>query len=258
MKAYPSNLPVPLQNISHLNLKATWSTLIDGTQNANASEQALQLHLNAVRSNVAVDMFLSLNATNSTETNPPIEVMIWPWYSPWVKPLGWQYNDPTAHVVMVDGMNFSLYDGYNDGGQHVFSWLAHQNLTSTDADYAPLMKYLWQQNLLPGDLWMGQLAFGTEVLHSADVTIFSLDDYDMELIRQGDQNDYTSTTATASSTSGVPTAAGTTPATTTTAVGSSTATSSSGASGYAHHGPSKGIIESALGTILFTITTYLL
>lgn len=194
-------------------------------------------------------MFLSTNATNATGANPPIEIMIWPWYSSWVKPLGWAETDPNQHVVMVDGMNFSLYSGYNDGGQHVFSWLAHQNMTSTDADYAPLIKYIWQKGILPGDLWVGQLEFGTEVLHAAATTIFTASDYNLKMIRQGDPDDYTTTSTarpTATATSSV---SSTRPATTT---ATPTSTNRSSASGLIQ--PQRGIIEAAIGLILMTIT----
>lgn len=156
----------------------------------------------ALKVNAAVDMFLSDDITNSTGLGPPIEIMIWPWYTPTVLPLGHAESTPDVDTVEVSGMNYSLYHGWNIQGQHVFSWLAHQNLTSTDADYAPLLKYIWEKGLLSGALYVGQLEFGTEIMHAGEETVFEASNYTLKVIRDGDPDAPVSTTARASTTTG--------------------------------------------------------
>jgi hypothetical protein len=98
---------------------------------------------------------------------------------------------------MIAGTNFSLYHGWNAAGQHVFSWLAQKNLTSASADYSPLLKYIWKKGLLSGSLWLGQLEFGTEILHAADETRFEANNMTLRIVRQGDADDVTSTSTSA-------------------------------------------------------------
>ena len=202
MKLWPSRLPVQLWNISVLKFSAQWSIYVQGTQDQSPEEQAVAMDETALRVNAAVDMFLSDDITNSTGLGAPIEIMIWPWYTPTVLPLGHAESTPDIDTVEVDGMQYSLYHGWNIQGQHVFSWLAHQNLTSTNADYAPLLKYIVDKGLLSGALYVGQLEFGTEIMHAGEETVFEASNYTLKVIRDGDPDAPVSTTASASATTG--------------------------------------------------------
>ncbi|KAL0932446.1 glycosyl transferase [Colletotrichum truncatum] len=202
LKAHPARLPVQLWNVSRLQFTANWRTYVSGKENASPEEQARAFDEISLHSNVAVDMFLSDDITNSTGLNAPFEIMIWPWWVPTVKPLGWADSTPDKDVVTIDGTPFSLYHGWNDGGQHVFSWLSRKNLTKTDADYSPLLKYIWKKGLLSGALYLGQLELGTEIKHAGAEVRFEVNNYNLSIVRQGDPEDVvTKTTSTRLSTS---------------------------------------------------------
>ena len=186
MKLKPSRLPVQLWNISSLDFAAQWQTYVQGTQDWSYEEQAIAMDNTALRVNVAVDMFLSDDAENSTGIGPPIEIMIWQWYTPTVLPLGHAESTPEKDTVMVSGTNYSLYHGFNAQGQHVFSWLPHENLTSLETDYYPLLHYIQESGLLSGALYLGQLEFGTEVMHAGEESVFEARNFTLKITRDGD------------------------------------------------------------------------
>ncbi|OLN94092.1 Endoglucanase-1, partial [Colletotrichum chlorophyti] len=236
MKAHPTRLPVQLWNVSQLQITGNWQTFVAGKENASPEEQARAFDDIGLLANVAVDMFLADNPDNSTKVGAPIEIMIWPWWTPTIKPLGWAESTPDKDTVVIDGTPFSLYHGWNDGGQHVFSWLSSKNLTRTDADYGPLLKYIWKTGMLSGALWLGQLELGTEIKHAAADTHFEASNYTLKIVRQGDPDEKITTTSTSSTSSSVMT---TTPilttasaeaATTVTAAPTSTSTNAAVAS----------------------------
>ncbi|EFQ26867.1 endoglucanase, partial [Colletotrichum graminicola M1.001] len=181
MKAHPTRLPVQLWNVTQLQVTGSWQTFVTGKEKASADEQAKAFDDVSLYANVAVDMFLSDNRENSTMVGAPIEIMIWPWWTPTVKPLGWGESTPDKDTVTIDGTPFSLYHGWNDGGQHVFSWLAHTNLTKTDADYGPLLQYIWKRGMLSGALWLGQLELGTEIKHAMGDMHFEASNYTLKV-----------------------------------------------------------------------------
>lgn len=76
MKAHPSNLPVPFWNVSNVDFRAEWDTYVKGTDRSG-EEQAAKFDEIYLRSNAALDVFLSDDAENSTQVGPPIEIMIW-------------------------------------------------------------------------------------------------------------------------------------------------------------------------------------
>ncbi|KAF6809298.1 glycosyl transferase [Colletotrichum plurivorum] len=201
LKAHPARLPVQLWNVSRLQFTADWKTYVAGKENASPDEAAKLFDDIGLHANVAIDMFLSDDIANSTGLNAPLEIMIWPWWVPTVKPLGWAESTPDKDTVVVDGTPFSLYHGWNDGGQHVFSWLARKNLTSADADFSPLLKYIWQKGMLSGALYLGQLELGTEIKHAGAEVHFEVSNYNLSIVRQGDPEDRTSTSSSAAPTS---------------------------------------------------------
>lgn len=104
--------------------------------------------------------------------------------------------------VEVDGMNFSMYEGFNAQGQHVFSWLSERNMTRANADYSPLFRYIWENGLLSGALWLGQLEFGFEVMHAGEETVSEVkSNYTLRILRDGDPDASTSSAAPTSTSS---------------------------------------------------------
>jgi hypothetical protein len=77
MKAHPSNLPVQFWNVSNLDFKAEWDTYVVGTEDDSPEEKNAKFDEIYLRSNAALDVFLSDDAENSTLVGPPIEIMIW-------------------------------------------------------------------------------------------------------------------------------------------------------------------------------------
>lgn len=194
--------------------------LVEGTEDQSPQDQAVAYDNIALKANAAIDMFLSDDAANSTGLGCPIEIMIWLWYVPAILPLGHAESTPEIDTVEVAGTNFSLYHGWNAQGQHVFSWLAQHNLTSTDADYSPLLRYIWKKGLLSGALYLGQLEFGTEVMHAGLTTTFEASKYSLELYREGDKDDpnpKTTSTTSSMTSSTTSTSSRSTSSTTTTA-----------------------------------------
>lgn len=220
VKPDPDRLPTQMWNVSTLQFSAEWSMLVGATEGQSPQDQAIAYDNIALKANAAIDMFLSDDAANSTGLGCPIEIMIWLWYVPAMLPLGHAESTPEIDTVEVAGTNFSLYHGWNAQGQHVFSWLAQHNLTSADADYSPLLRYIWKKGLLSGALYLGQVEFGTEVMHAGLTTTFAANNYSLELYREGDKDDpdpkTTSTTSSMSSTI-TSTSSGSTSTSTTTA-----------------------------------------
>ncbi|RVX69920.1 hypothetical protein B0A52_05755 [Exophiala mesophila] len=213
VKVHPSRLPVQLWNVSSLDFSAQFRTYVRGTENWSSQEQAIAYDNTGLRANVAVDMFLSDNAENSTGLGPPIEIMIWQWYTPTVLPLGHSESTPEQDTVEAGGTNYSLYHGWNAQGQHVFSWLPHQNLSSVDVDYFPLLEHIWRNGLLSGALYLGQLEFGTEVMFAGEETIFEANNYTLKITREGDPDAPVRQTTTSTSSTMVTTATSTSHAT---------------------------------------------
>lgn len=237
VKVDPDRMPVQLWNASTLQFSGDWSMMVDGTENQSPQDQAVAYDNIALKANVAIDMFLSDDLINSTGLGCPIEIMIWLWYVPAILPLGHAESTPEIDTVEAGGTNFSLYHGWNAQGQHVFSWLAHQNLTSTNDDFSPLLRYIWKKGLLSGALYLGQLEFGTEVMHAGLGTTFTASNYSLQLYREGDKDDpdpkttsTISTTSSANSTSTSRTSSPTAGLTTTAAAAASTSSSSSASS----------------------------
>ncbi|KAK5077147.1 hypothetical protein LTS08_006163 [Lithohypha guttulata] len=188
LKLHPERLPVQLWNASTLHFSGNWSMLVEGYDH-DPEVQAVAYDNTALKANAAIDMFLSDDITNSTGLGSPIEIMIWLWYPPTMLPLGHSESTPQIDTIEVSGTNFSLYHGWNAQGQNVFSWLAHQNMTSADDDFGPLLSYIWKKGLLSGALYLGQIEFGAEVMHAGETTTFEANNYELKLYREGDKDD---------------------------------------------------------------------
>lgn len=252
MKLWPDRLPVQLWNISSLVFSAQWRIYVEGTQDDSPEDQAIAYDNTGLRTNAAIDMFLSDDITNSTGLGSPIEIMIWPWYTPTVLPLGHAESTPDIDVVEIDGMDYRLYHGYNIQGQHVFSWLADQNVTSTNADYAPLLKYIVDKELLSGALYVGQLEFGTEVMHAGMETVFEARNYTLKVVRDGDPDAPKPTNSSSNSTAG-PTSSSTPASQTSDSAAGSSSTSNAASSILMFH--EQGVFASIGAWVAISLLT---
>lgn len=66
-----------------------------------------------------------------------------------------------------------MYDGPNDKGQQVFTWVASTNTTTFSGDLSPGIKYLWQNGFVPENNFLGVVQFGTETLHATEYVTFT-------------------------------------------------------------------------------------
>jgi hypothetical protein len=257
MKVDPSRLPVQLWNISSLDFSAQWRTYVIGTEESSIQEQTAAYDNTALRVNQALDMFLSEDALNSTGVGAPIEIMIWLWYTPTMQPLGHTESTPEKDTVEIAGTNFSLYNGWNAQGQHVFSWLAHENTTSTNADYGPLLRYIWEDGQLSGSLYVGQLEFGSELMHAGEETVFEARNYTLKITRDGDPDAPVRTTSATS----LPTATSTVMSNTRTVSSSHSATASVAVASTPSNASSRSLRNSSrqhmASSAILMLTTYL-
>jgi xyloglucan-specific endo-beta-1,4-glucanase len=76
-----------------------------------------------------------------------------------------------------------LYQGPNDNGQYVFSWVADANITDFDADISPLIHYLWRHGMVLAANYVGVVQFGTEQKHATSNVTFSVDDFAISATR---------------------------------------------------------------------------
>jgi xyloglucan-specific endo-beta-1,4-glucanase len=84
---------------------------------------------------------------------------------------------------MATNFYSKLYSGANSAGQTVYSWLAASNITSFNANVAPLIHALWQKNFIPQSIYLGTFQFGTETFHATDNVTFSASDYYFNILQ---------------------------------------------------------------------------
>jgi xyloglucan-specific endo-beta-1,4-glucanase len=72
----------------------------------------------------------------------------------------------------------NLYCGVNKVRNiKTFSWLSTDNVTTSDFDINLLLEPLWKNNLVPSDVQLGLVEFGTETFYAADNVTFSVSDF---------------------------------------------------------------------------------
>jgi xyloglucan-specific endo-beta-1,4-glucanase len=76
-----------------------------------------------------------------------------------------------------------LYQGSNDNGQHVFSWVASSNHTVFNDDISPLIHYLWRNGLILASNYIGVIQMGTEQKHATSNVSFYMGDFSVSAIR---------------------------------------------------------------------------
>lgn len=69
----------------------------------------------------------------------------------------------------------------------MYTWLAAKNITaSIGIDYAPLLRYLVDNEMLAPDMFMGTLQFGSETYHADGMVRFVVERFDMRVERSVD------------------------------------------------------------------------
>jgi len=89
-----------------------------------------------------------------------------------------------ARLPLIPVALFSaLYQGSNDNGQHVFTWVASSNQTVFDGDVSPLVHYLWRNGLVLAANYIGVIQLGTEQKHATSNVSFFMGDFALSATR---------------------------------------------------------------------------
>ncbi|KAK5364852.1 hypothetical protein LTR20_008788 [Exophiala xenobiotica] len=175
--------PLQLGELSSIDFSCTFGVNVTSAYNESQEQRVQSLDDNDVQYNIALDMFLDSNSTNAMGTLPHYEIMIWLSYSWDVYPVGISTSNPDKDQFILGDTRFFLFHGNNTQNQTVFSWLPETNLTAVDADYSPLLHYLWQFGFMPKDIYLGTLQFGTEQFHATNEVLFRAANYSLGLSR---------------------------------------------------------------------------
>lgn len=178
----PGVIPVELSTMTGLKLNTNWTYSV-GNDIAPSNDDAT-LSAENLNANVCVDMFVDPDATNSqSTTSAAYEVMVW--LGRWgtaTLPIGWLEGERLI-LTVDDGTSFGLFYGDNALGQKVFTWVAHGNTTSFDADVYPLISALGQFGGPSQTDHLGYVAFGSEALYSLQNVTFAVPGLAMDLSR---------------------------------------------------------------------------
>jgi hypothetical protein len=177
----PGLIPVQLSSMKGLNINTNWTYGVGDSRAASNDDATLSAeNLNA---NVCVDMFVDADATSSqSTTTAAYEIMVW--LGRWgtaTLPIGWLEGERLI-LTVSDGTSFGLFFGANSLGQKVFTWVAHGNTTSFNADIYPLLGELSQFGGPAQTDHLGYVAFGSEALYSLQNVTFAVPGLEMDLM----------------------------------------------------------------------------
>jgi xyloglucan-specific endo-beta-1,4-glucanase len=71
--------------------------------------------------------------------------------------------------------------GTNPRGHTTLSWMPDSNMQDFNVDISPLLTALVQNSLIPPNVYVGRVDFGSEAFHSPSNVTFSAADYSMDL-----------------------------------------------------------------------------
>ncbi|KAG9625021.1 concanavalin A-like lectin/glucanase, partial [Aureobasidium melanogenum] len=176
-------LPSRLDNVKNFNVSASWDMF--PTADPNAANKTEALIAIGTKADIALDMFIdSNNVTSMNASAAAFEVMVWSAVWGGVAPIGYQtYNSDDAPKYTLNGVEYSLYSGFNQQGQKqaVFSWVPAENQNGIDADLWELVNYLVNAGNLTSDMYIGLIQFGTETVHATQNVTFEMQKAQMDL-----------------------------------------------------------------------------
>ena len=92
-------------------------------------------------------------------------------------------GNPAAPTTTTTTTVFSLYNGPNDSGQEVFTWIAATNTTSFSGDISPAVTYLYEKNLIPVNKYVSNPpSFPSEILAATFNPLHSNPEYPLSLL----------------------------------------------------------------------------
>jgi xyloglucan-specific endo-beta-1,4-glucanase len=171
--AYPNvglqsvQLPSRLDNVKNFNVSAAWDMY--PTADPNAADKTAALQAIGTKADIALDMFIDSNSTNSMNASAAaFEVMVWSSVWGGVAPIGYQTFNAESPKYTLSGIEYSLYSGFNQQYQKqaVYSWVPAQNQNGIEADLWELVTYLVKSGVLSNDMYVGLIQFGTETVHA--------------------------------------------------------------------------------------------
>ncbi|KAL6704481.1 hypothetical protein ACN47E_008225 [Coniothyrium glycines] len=177
--------PIPLSNLSSLDVKVSWSMKPElSTSSQGLDVDGLSL-LNA-KTNVAIDVFFDAEIERAVNTTAPRhEIMVWLGKFGSILPIGATASADTKQLpkMKLGKEEFTLYQGPNDNGQQVYSWVAGSNQTVFEEDISPLVHYLWRNGLVLAANYIGVIQIGTEQKHSTSNVSFFMGDFAISATR---------------------------------------------------------------------------
>lgn len=174
-------MPVALDRIASLGLNVQWSYSTGNDATSSQRLLALSLSEETVLANVAFDMFLAADPDSAlTSKTASAEIMIWIGTvgTPW--PIGYSTNR-SCYTQKLGGVTFTLYIGQNSNNATVYTWHTATNQTGFFEDVSPLLQYLWRNNLVDADAYLGLVQYGTEAYHAASNVTLSASNFSMAL-----------------------------------------------------------------------------
>ncbi|CAG8022044.1 unnamed protein product [Penicillium olsonii] len=179
-------LPKKMSDVQELYVDLHWTYGVGKNKTAETTDVDALTEIN-LSTNVAIDMFLDSDKDKAENgTNAKFEVMVWFWMSSVAaQPHGW--GKPGKNVT-VEGQEFTLFQGENDQGTMVLSWVATPWMTDATekftGDIYPLIDELYSMSgddYPSKDDYLGSLSFGTEAYDVKDHVTFWVPKYEISI-----------------------------------------------------------------------------
>lgn len=170
-----SLFPAVISSIGSMPVDVQWTYGL-GNQTANKTDVA-GMTAALVNTNVAIDMFLDSDKTNSqSSTAAKYEIMVWLCtIGSATQPIGLAQGAVSTQVI--NGTTFNLYFGQNSLLQYVLTWASTQAVENFVGDIAPLITGI--ANLGRSDFpsstdYLGYMGLGSEALWSPQSVTFDV------------------------------------------------------------------------------------
>ncbi|KYK58928.1 hypothetical protein DCS_00055 [Drechmeria coniospora] len=168
------DLPAALGSITNMPFDVEWTMRLD---NETTQTDVAVLKANDVNSNVAVDMFMDADESNSkVPEKADFEVMVWfAAFGASAKAVGEDLGPVTSHVF--NGTTYDLFVHTNPTGQLVLTWKAQTPTFSFHGDLQPFLDEIFSKknaSYPTSKHYLGYLAFGSEAYYSAKTVKFNV------------------------------------------------------------------------------------
>ncbi|KAL1978348.1 hypothetical protein VTN31DRAFT_1207 [Thermomyces dupontii] len=175
-------LPVDLRRLRSIDLTVEWTYGVGNKPAARTDES--ELAAQDVNANVAIDLFVDSDKSQSTKTSDArYEIMIWfAGFGAATQPLGLAKG--SVGTQTINGTTFNLYTGRNGVGQQVLTWVPASRTERFSGDILPLLSQPTGAAAIdfPADTdYLGYIAFGTEAFSSKTNVTFSVPNFALDV-----------------------------------------------------------------------------